>query len=89
MQVAAEQAAWATAKEEGMDLVTICPGTIVGPVLSTRGGYSPNLVKVTSAKLGDWYEHACCQHQLLLTFLAATNCVFVRLGYLVARLSWH
>jgi len=39
-QVKAETAAWETAEREGLDLVTLLPSHVVGPLLSTNSGVS-------------------------------------------------
>lgn len=36
LQVAAERAAWDICKQEGINLITILPGFVLGPVTSTR-----------------------------------------------------
>jgi len=43
-KVQAEKAAWALAKELNFDLVTVLPSLVLGPVTSTRDGYSRSLV---------------------------------------------
>jgi hypothetical protein len=46
-QVLAEQEAWKIAKESGLDLVTILPNFVLGPILSTRtDGTSVGFLKV-------------------------------------------
>ena len=46
MQVQAEKAAWKFAEDHNIDLVTIQPSVIIGPVLSARGGISVSQVQV-------------------------------------------
>ena len=47
LQVLAEQEAWKTAKQHGLDLVTILPNFVLGPVLSSRAdGTSVGFLKV-------------------------------------------
>ena len=46
LQVQAERAAWELATELGIDLVTINPTMITGPVTNTRGGFSVDSIKV-------------------------------------------
>ena len=47
MQVVAEQEAWKIAKSSGLDLVTILPNFVLGPVLSSRAdGTSVGFLKV-------------------------------------------
>lgn len=46
-QTKAEQAAWAIAKEHGLDVVTILPNFVLGPVINDRiDGLSALFVKV-------------------------------------------
>ena len=35
-ETVAEKAAWELSKEHGFDLITICPGFVIGPVLGRR-----------------------------------------------------
>ena len=47
LQVLAEQEAWKSAKQHGLDLVTILPNFVLGPVLSSRAdGTSVGFLKV-------------------------------------------
>ena len=44
----AKKAAWKFAKEHNIDLVTILPTVIVGPMLNTRSGFSVDVAKASS-----------------------------------------
>lgn len=49
LQSEAEKAAWKLAKELDVDVVTIHPSLVVGPLSSTRHGLSADLTKVSPA----------------------------------------
>ena len=52
LQVQAEKAAWEFSKKNGIDIVTILPSAINGPVVSTRGGFSVDIVRVSPSVQG-------------------------------------
>lgn len=67
MQVLAEQEAWKIAKASGLDLVTILPNFVLGPVLSTRAdGTSVGFLKVRTSPM--------------LTILRPLNTVTLKVG---------
>ena len=61
----AEDAAWKFVKEKGIDMVTICPAMVIGPLLqptlNTSAAAVLNLINGT----GSSHQGLCCKHILV------------------------
>ena len=79
LQVLAEKAAWKMAKEHGIDLVTINPVFVVGPVISKRTDATtvkllvvrpPTICVLSAFEFTSYTLHIHC---LMLALLASAN----------------